>query len=314
MLAQKKIAAPLVALMFAASGIAQNAPATPDGEQNAADTCPARSLLLNFDGRRFGGVTDPIPIWRLGEDDSAFFFSAGMSIDADGAPNAYNADNTGLDDLANAGHPGHWDGVLQDQQGNPLVQGPNDPFPGYYISCTALADWTKDHLDPTRFVDASKIPYIALPGDLARSTGARLGDIAAVVNQRNGRFSYAIFADLGTFGEGSIALADNLGIWSDARAGGAWGGLVYVVFPGSGDHRPKSIEEINLLGSRLFQDWGGTDRVRSCADHFTWRHRPWPPWTPPWDPKANEQPAGSAAASSTAADTVSATASHATAN
>lgn len=211
-----------------------------------------------------------------------------MAIDADGAPNAYNARNTGLDDVSNAGEPGRWDGVLQDRNGDPLVQGPDDPFPGYFISCTALADWAKDRLDPTRFVDASKIPYIALPGDLARATGARLGDLAAVFNLRNGKSSFAIFADIGAFGEGSIALADNLGIWSDARRGGSWGGIAYLVFAGSGDHRPKSMEEINQLGAKLLEDWGGWDQVRSCADRGNFGRRPWPAWIPPWDPPTGE--------------------------
>jgi hypothetical protein len=310
---RKRIWALAVALMLPASSTAQSGPA-PDAEPDSAENCPVKSLLLNFDVRRFGQVVGQFPIWRLGEEDTAFFFSAGMAIDADGAPNAYNAQNTGLDDLSNAGQPGHWDGVLQDQDGNPIVQGPDDPFPGYYISCTALADWTKDRLDPARFVDASKIPYIALPGELARSTGARLGDLATVFNTRNGKFSHAIFADIGALGEGSIALADNLGIWSDARAGGAWGGLVYVVFPGSGDHRPKSVEEINEIAAKFFQEWGGTERVRSCADRVAWRHSPWPGWIAAWGVRTNEPPASSASESKLATDIVRAARPHATTN
>jgi len=285
-LALKKLSVLVSVLTLSVSSMAQNV----QPEASSPDSCTVKSLLLNFDVHRFGAVVGQLPIWRLGEEDSAFFFSAGMAIDADGAPNAYNRENTGLDDLANAGQPGHWDGVLQDREGNPLVQGPEDPFPGYYISCTSLADWTKDRFDPTRFVDASKIPYIALPGDLARATGAQLGDLATVFNIRTGKFSHAIFADIGTLGEGSIALADSLGIWSDARAGGAWGGMVYVVFPGSGDGRPKSVDEINQAASKLFEQWGGIDRVRSCVDMGNWRRRSWPTLPPPWDPQAVEVP------------------------
>jgi len=243
--------------------------------QNPYDSCSSRSLLFNFDVRRFGEPISQLPIWHL-RDDSAFFFNAGMTIDADGALNAYNAANTGLDDLSNAGEPGHWDGVLQDEAGNPLVQGPDDPFPGYYISSTALADWTKNRFDPTRFVDASRVPYIALPGDLARLAGARLGDFAVVFNLRNRRFSFAIFADIGAMGEGSIALADNVGIWSDARLGGSRGGMLYLVFPGSGDHRPKSVEEINGRTDPLFRDWGGPEQVPSCAGYPMSFHQPAP--------------------------------------
>jgi hypothetical protein len=85
---------------------------------------------------------------------------------------------------------------------------------------------------------------------------------------RSGKFSYAIFADIGSLGEGSIALADNLGIRSDARDGGTRGGVLYLVFPGSGNHQPKSVEEINEQAGELFQNWGGIDQARSCAGNW----------------------------------------------
>jgi Fungal chitosanase of glycosyl hydrolase group 75 len=249
---------------------------TQSSTADAPKSCDAPSLLFNFDDYRDGEPPREVPIWRVG-DSSAFFFAAGMTIDADGAPNAYNPENTGLDDLSNAGSPGHWDGVLQDENGDPLVQGSGDPFPGYYISCTALADRTKQPLDPTRFVDASRIPYIVLPRDVARETGAWLGDFAVVMNARSGKFSYAIFADVGTLGEGSIALADNLGIWSDARQGGRRGGIFYVVFPGSGNGQPRTLDEINSATEKAFQDWGGTAQANSCAANLV-PNRPY--WLP----------------------------------
>jgi len=236
-------------------------------------SCPAKSLLVNYEVERFGH-TWQVPIWQYG-DGEAFSFASGMTIDADGAPNAYNAENTGLDDLANAGSPGHWEGILQNEDGSPLVQGPGDPYPGYYISCTALADWTKAPHDPARFVNAAKIPYIVLPGDLARQTGARPGDMAVVVNIWNGEYSYAIFGDVGTLGEGSIALANNLGISSDARHGGTWWGVMYLVFPGSGDHRPKPIDAIDRQGQQLLSDWGGVAKLNACA-----KDAPRPPRSP----------------------------------
>lgn len=229
----------------------------------AESSCPARELLSTYEDDRWGRVRE-FPIWQF-RDRNAFFFTSGMTIDADGSPNAYNADNTGLDDLRNAGEPGHWEGILQDKQGDPLVQGPDDPFPGYYISCTSLADWTKPPTDPARFVDASKIPYIVLPGEVARESGARLGDLAVVVDLWNGNYSYAIFADVGTLGEGSIALANNLGISSDARHGGTWWGVLYLVFPGSGDHRPKTIDEIDRSARKLLAGWGGVAQLGACA-------------------------------------------------
>jgi hypothetical protein len=214
-------------------------------------------LLLTFEARHDGEPERDIPIGRL-PGSSAFFYESGMTIDADGAPNAYHPDNTGLDDLANAGTPGRWEGLAKDADGEPIIQGPDDPFPGYYISATALADRSKAYNDPTRYVDASKIPFVVLPGGMARQVGARPGDFAAVFNPRNGKSSYAIFGDVGPYdriGEGSVALAENLGIRSDARNGGARGGVLYLVFPGSGNGRPRTIEEIVEEGQKLLQAW-----------------------------------------------------------
>jgi len=259
-----------ILMLIAATAIGQNAPPpqpAPDNSDSAdaaPQSCPARSLLVSFQETRRGNYVRDTPIWKM-PDSSAFFFVSGMMIDADGAPNAYNAENTGLDDLSNAGEPGDWQGVIQDRDGNPVVQGPDDPYPNYYISCTSLFDRTKSPLDPSRFVDASKIPYVVLPGDLARQAGARVGDFAFVMNLRSGKSSYAIFADVGALGEGSVALADSLGIYSDARRGGARGGILYLVFPGSGTHTPRPIEEINAETDKLLQDWGGAEKLTSCA-------------------------------------------------
>jgi Fungal chitosanase of glycosyl hydrolase group 75 len=244
-----------------AENIAQRAPELAD---TPATNC-ARSELLNFTVASHDGQdTQGVPIWQL-PGSQAFFFLSGITIDADGAPNAYHPDNIGLDDLVNAGVPGHWDGVMTDGDGNPLIQGSDDPFPGYYVSCTSLSDRTKRSSDPSRYVDASKVPYIVLPRDVAAQGGARLGDFAAVVNLRNGKSSYAIFADVGTLGEGSIALANNLGIWSDARQGGRRGGILYLVFPGSGNRQPRTVDEIQSETDKLIQAWGGVTKLTSCS-------------------------------------------------
>jgi hypothetical protein len=257
------------AILLLAAGVAIGQSAgqgTPEPTENSTlgNTC-ARSVLFNFPVARGNGEdAQEVPIWQA-PGNQAFFFVSGMTIDADGAPNAYHPDNTGLDDLANAGVPGHWDGIITDGSGEPLIQGPDDPFPGYYVSCTSLSDRTKRRGDPARYVDASKIPYVVLPRDVAAQGGAQLGDFAVVVNLRSGKSSYAIFADVGTLGEGSIALANNLGIWSDARQGGRRGGIFYLVFPGSGNRQPRTVEEISGETEKLLQDWGGTAKLTSCA-------------------------------------------------
>jgi hypothetical protein len=217
--------------------------------------------------RHDGEPERDIPIGRL-PGSPAFFYESGMTIDADGAPNAYHPDNSGLDDLANAGTPGRWEGLAKDADGEPFIQGPDDPFPGYYVSATALADRSKPVNDPTRYVDASKIPFVVLPGGMARQLGARPGDFAAVFNQRNAKSSFAIFGDVGPYdriGEGSMALAENLGIRSDARNGGARRGILYLVFPGSGNGRPRTIEEINAEGQKLLQAWENSISPVACT-------------------------------------------------
>jgi hypothetical protein len=206
-----------------------------------------------------------VPVWQL-PDRQAFFFVSGMTIDADGAPNAYSPGDTGLDELANAGTPAHWEGIVTDRDGNPLIQQESDPFPGYYISCTSLADKSKTFTDPTRYVDASKIPYVVLPHELADRGGARLGDFAVIMNLRNGRSSFAIYADIGTIGEGSVALADALGIRSDARRGGAADGILYLLFPGSGNQQPRTFDEIQSEGEKLLSHLGGMKNLYTCTE------------------------------------------------
>lgn len=220
-------------------------------EERVNSCAGARSILVDsvaFDLQR--RPFHEVAVWRL-LNSRAFFFVSGMTIDADGAPNAYNPDDSGLDELANAGAPTRWNGIITDRDGNPLIQQGGDPFPGYYISCTSLSDKTKKFTDPTGYVNASEIPYVALPQDVADREGARLGDFAMVMNLRNGKASFAIYADVGTLGEGSVALAEALGIWSDARRGGESDGILYLLFPGSGNLRPRAIDEIQSAGEKL---------------------------------------------------------------
>ena len=198
-----------------------------------------------------------VPIWRK-SGNLAFFYESGMTIDADGAPNAYHPDNIGIDDLLNAGSLDYWPGLAKDENGKPFVQGPDDPFPGYYVSATALYDPTRARNDPSRYLDATKIPFVVLPEGLMEGIGARLGDFAAVFNLQNGKSSYAIFGDTGPsdrIGEGSVALAENLGIRSDARYGGTARGILYLVFPGSGNGRPRPLEVINEEAEALLRAW-----------------------------------------------------------
>jgi hypothetical protein len=239
--------------------------AAPDAKAGKVTTQFPRETLLQV-----GGVS----IFRV-PGESPFFFKTRMRIDADGAPNAYHPEDKGSDFLKHAGKPGDWQGLVTDSRGQPVVQGAHDPYPGYYISQTSLFDRTKARTDPGRYVDARLIPYIVLPSEpaLKEPGGARLGDLAVVVNARNRRLAFAIFADQGPrgkVGEGSIALAELLEIPSSPKTGGADGDIVYVVFPGSGNGQPRTAAEIYREGGKAFQQWGGPSRLAACFPEYQW--------------------------------------------
>ena len=143
-----------------------------------------------------------------------------MDVDVDGAPRAYGPPGSdALDDLRNAhtmGDPaapvvGY---LVEDAPPHrPVVQGPQDPAPGYYVSQTAFEDESNENeRDPRRYVDATKINYVVL-GKRARRKGARLGDFVAVYSKRTHRAVFGIVGDAGnpSGDEGSLHLLQALG-------------------------------------------------------------------------------------------------------
>lgn len=222
-----------------------------------------------------GDRVGTIPIWQR-SDDSAYFFHAGMQIDADGAPDAYHPKDIGTDALKHAGKNGRWWGIVTHNlkpRGRPVIQGKKDPNPGYYVSMTSLFDRRYGHHDPRRYVNANTIPYIVIPKDAM--PGIQIGDMAAVLNRKNGRMAYAIYADrarpkrYGRIGEGSVALAKALGIDANPRKGGQNDGVFYVLFPNSGNGKPRSPEIIKRLGYAHFKQWGGVERLQQCLKAST---------------------------------------------
>src|SRR5262249_10034019 len=130
---------------------------------------------------------------------------------------------------------------------------------------TALEDTTKARTDPKRYVDSSAIPYVVLPSEALKTLKAKMGDFAVVINSKNHKLSPTIVADQGPkgqIGEGSIAPAEALGIPTNPRHGGAASGVLYLVFPGSGNGKPRPLEEIRAQAPTLFNAWGGTTQVR----------------------------------------------------
>ena len=195
-----------------------------------------------------------------------------MAIDADGAPHAYSSnDAVALDFLANAGRPGNWWALVTDANGKPVIQDQNDPAPGFFISTTTLTNTGTNPRKPSHFIDASAIPYLVLPSDKYSSFTStkpiRIGDVGAVYNRKTGKLSFAIFADTGPsaeIGEGSIALANALGLDGNPKKGGTdVKDIIYVVFPGSGKGAGMSMAQIDQTAQPLFNSWGGMSRIKS---------------------------------------------------
>lgn len=150
-------------------------------------------------------------------------FVDGFHVDADGSPRAYGPAGTKpLDYLANAGTPGNWWGIATDKQGVPYIQGKDDPYPGYYVSTTSLTNPGYAVSDPRRYINSETVPFIVLP-PAYKNWGVKMGAKCRVTNLTNGKSSEAVFADVGPatkIGEGSIALAEALGIPSNPKKGG----------------------------------------------------------------------------------------------
>jgi hypothetical protein len=208
--------------------------------------------------------------WSVPSSDvRAFIYEAGMAVDADGAYRAYHPKDLGLDSIDHAGYPGHWWALATDNgkpSGRPVIQRRGDPAPGYYVSMTSLYDADiPSERNPHRFVDAAHIPYVVLPPIGFKH--AKLGDFATVINLRNGRAASAIVADESApdlqMGEGSIALAKALGIDPNPRTGGTDDGVAYVIYPGSGNGKPRSLNAIALITQHHFQVWGGRQKLKS---------------------------------------------------
>lgn len=196
----------------------------------------------------------------------AFAWRSGFVVDGDGSPRCYSFSGDGLDYLANAGHPGAWYGVVCNASGVPVEQGPNDPAPGFLVSPTSLHDPKFPAADPRRYVNAEIVPYLAVPPEL-RNRGVMFGDVAMVFYRD--RQCAAIVADGGPhnhYGEGSIALAEALGIPSSPKHGGVAGGVTWVLFPGTTLPWPQPIERIRQVAQARFDEWGGVARAEAALE------------------------------------------------
>ena len=202
----------------------------------------------------------------------AILYRAKFAVDADGCPRAYGPNNTGLDWTANAGYPGNWWGVVTDVNGDPIIQGPGDPYPGMYVSTTSLVQSGYSNSNPLRYVDSENIPYIALPSALQSLANISMGDLAYCRNTTNGNTSFAYLADTGPsgkLGEGSMFLANELGLNPNPRTGGTSQPIIdYVVFPqsGLGQGHHLTVNQIDSMGLAELMAAGGTG-LPDCIDN-----------------------------------------------
>jgi len=201
-----------------------------------------------------------------------------MAIDADGAPNAYHPEDTGIDALANAGFPsGGWKSILVVDpldSTKPFVQSAG-PFAGFFVSKTTLHDPTRPETDPSRYVDSTKVPYLVFPGAFHALNGTgTMGDMAMVRNLRSNQVTAAIVADAGShnapLGEVSIRLAENLGgTHVNPRNGSGMpkGPFLYVLFPRSRStpRWPLTVDRIDELAASALTAIGGWERVLACV-------------------------------------------------
>ena len=188
-----------------------------------------------------------------------------MDVDVDGAPTAYGpAGFKTLDYLKNAHYRGRpWAEIVgylteDDHPKVPVVQGPHDPAPGYYISQTAyFDDANPNERDPRRYVDATQINYV-VRGTAAKKRGVQLGDFVAVHSTHTGRSVFGIVGDDGnpSGDEGSLHLLQALGYpFRDGKddAVEEHGEIVVRFYPGSNAHREffKTQEQLDAAAKKL---------------------------------------------------------------
>jgi len=232
---------------------------------------------MSNDGRTAVVIFGSNSIWQLDAKPGTLFWTQVLAVDGDGHPECYHPeDSPGLDYLANAGDTGNWWGIScdPDTTGKPYVQTSSDPAPGFYVSTTALADGAFPKSSPSKYVNSGTVPFIVLPSNPKFSGNQTLGDLAMVFNNANGKYTFAIYADIGPsnqIGEGSMALADALGIPNSPKTGGTSNETLAVIFfPGSKIGWPRSNDELQAEAHKLFNDWGGYASCKAGLPQFNW--------------------------------------------
>lgn len=210
------------------------------------------------------------------------FVTSHKAADADGAPNAYHPEDIGLDYLANAGYPNTnwWKDVLVADPANPkkAYRQTDGLFEGYFVSKTSLQDLSKRETDPSRYVDATNVPFFVLPGSFYKLKGTgRLGDLGYAFNLATGDSSPFVVADIGPrkakLGEISVALAEGIGGRDVNPRNGSGlppGKVLYILFPNSSRSNtwPLTIGKIKQASEAVLEAVGGMHSVMECRSKF----------------------------------------------
>lgn len=247
----------------------------------------------------------PVKIFRDAQT-QAIAFASQMQVNTDGAPDSYHPDDIGITHICNGvsiGSACTWKpqclpefrqakaegfkgpqkicffAMVTDARGVPIIQGPGDPKPGYFVSTTALHQPGASVQTPQAQLDSNTVPFAVIPGSwqTSKKPGPQLGDVGVAYRRSTGQTAFFVIGDTGPrnkLGEGSIALHQALG--NDpfvmrfgvrrARQGIRGRDVVYLLFPKTaqpGQH----LDETSILrmAEAPLEKFGGVERLKECA-------------------------------------------------
>ena len=207
------------------------------------------------------------------------FATSDIKISSTGSQHAYHPDDIGIDCLnkintkgldcpINVGYPNtdNWPERLVSDPINSkkAYQQTFGKYKGFLISKTKLENkQVTDVNDPSKYVDATKIPFIKLPSNLFLDKEfGHIGDLGMSMNTYTGLISGFVIADTALpkskLAEVSIYLAEQLGVIKpnpQTGFGAPNEDILYVIFPGTAKVYPwpLSNKEINTHATQLLE-------------------------------------------------------------